>query len=269
MSFQIHSFSLSFLIFLSCSTGKLSIIANAPSSLEEISAAETTSKSALIWVIEDAGNKNILYGLDTSGTIKKELKITNAENKDWEDLTSDNFGNIYIGDIGNNKENRNTYTIYKIANPENSNVTATAEIIEFKLPKKMKEKDFEGFFLHENNFYLFSKETKDFKVFSVPNAIGSHKATLVSEFNLEGKNNKITSADISDDGKKIVLLNHEKLWLLTDFEGDNFFEGKITQAPFNHDTQKEGICFKNNTTVLITDEQHKNDGGNIYEFSLN
>ena len=66
-----------------------------------------------------------------------------------------------------------------------------------------------------------------------------------------------------------MLLNHEKLWLLSNFEGDNFFEGKITQVPFNHDTQKEGICFKNNTTVLITDEQHKNDGGNIYEFSLN
>lgn len=269
MPLQFQSLTFSFLMLLSCSTGKLNIIANAPSSLKEISATETSSASSLIWVIEDAGNKNILYGLNTNGAIDKEIEITNVENKDWEDLTSDNLGNIYIGDFGNNKGKRDSYAIYKVSNPEKATTTATAEIIEFKLPKKMKAEDFESFFLFGNRFYIFSKETKKFKILSVPNVAGSHTATLVSEFNLEGKDNKITSADISDDGKKIVLLNHEKLWLLTDFKGDAFFEGTITQVPFDHNSQKEGICFKTNTSVLITDEYKKNDGGNIYELGLN
>ena len=65
-----------------------------------------------------------------------------------------------------------------------------------------------------------------------------------------------------------MLLNHDKLWKLTNFKGDNFLDGTVEELKFNHDSQKEGVCFKNNTTVYITDEKDKSEGGNIYEFSL-
>jgi hypothetical protein len=90
-----------------------------------------------------------------------------------------------------------------------------------------------------------------------------------SDFNLDGKDNKITAADISDDGKIIVLLNHDKLWKLSDFKDDDFFSGKIQELPFEHSSQKEGICFKTNSKVIITDERNGTTGGNIYSFNLN
>ena len=43
--------------------------------------------------------------------------FTNALNIDWEDLTSDSIGNIYIGDFGDNKKERKTYVIYKVNKP--------------------------------------------------------------------------------------------------------------------------------------------------------
>lgn len=257
-------------ITVSCqSAGQLKIEGSINNSIKEASAAETIPQSNLIWTIEDSGNDNKLYGLDTSGKIVKQIAITNASNIDWEDLTSDKEGNIYIGDFGNNNEKRELFRILKIDNKDLDKKTARAQIIDFTLPKKKYSKDFEAFFLHNNSFYIFSKETKKFITLKVPNLPGKHEATLRSDYNLDGKNNKITSADISDDGKTIVLLNHDKLWKLSGFSDDDFFSGNIEELQFDNNTQKEGICFKNNSEVYMTDERNGGEGGNIYSFKLN
>ncbi len=255
-------------IFITCNTGNPRVIADLPSSLPEISAIEKTTKSDLFWVIQDAGNNNHIYGLNEKGEIKADISIENATNRDWEDLTSDKHGNLYIGDFGNNNKKETQFSILKITNPQANIKKRTAEFIRFSLPKGEKPKDYEAFFLYNNYFYVFSKETKKFRTLKIPNQIGNHEAKVSSEFNLEGKNNKITSAAMSADGKRIYLLNHDKVWQLSEFKNDYFFSGKIAQIPFSHNTQKEGV-FETNNTLYITDEFKKNEGGNLYKLSLN
>ena len=254
-------------MFTACDTGKLNVIADLPSSLEEASAIEIVSGSNLLWTIEDAGNKNNIYGFNTKGKLIKDIDISNSSNIDWEDLTSDSQGNLYIGDFGNNSKNRDDFTIYKVSNLRDDETTA--DRINFTLPKKVNSEDFEAFFLYNDFFYIFSKENKSSILLKVPNEIGKHTAKLIEDFNLDGKHHKITSADISDNGKTVVLLNHDKLWKITNFKGDDFFNGNIQELPFEHDSQKEGICFKNAGTVYITDERDKSEGGNLYTFKLN
>lgn len=251
----------------SCSTGSLHVLADLPMRLKEASAVEKVVNSDLLWTIEDAGNKNNIYGFDLKGNLKKNIDISNASNIDWEDLTSDEQGNLYIGDFGNNSKNRDDFTIYKVS--DLSKDETKAERINFMLPKKVKPKDFESFFLWKGNFYIFSKENKSTMLFKVPNEIGKHTAKLVSEFKFKGKHCKITSADISDNGKTVILLNHDKLWKITHFKNDDFFEGNVQKLEFDHNSQKEGVCFKNAHSVYVTDEKNKSEGGNLYEFSLN
>ncbi|WP_458628716.1 SdiA-regulated domain-containing protein [Winogradskyella sp. PC D3.3] len=261
-----------FLLFIasSCqSTGQLKIEARIINELTEVSAAEIGKDSDIIWVIQDAGNSNHLIGLDNNGHMVRNINISNAKNKDWEDLTSDNQGNIYIGDFGNNKKKRKTFKIYKVNYEDLNSNSADAEIIEFSLPKNQKPEDFESFFIYNNSFYIFSKENKTFRVLKVKNSIGKQVAELHSEYKFKGKNNKITSADISEDGNTIILLNHDKLWKITNFERDDFFTGTLTETKFDHDSQKEGICFKTDSTLIITDERKNSEGGYIYSFNLN
>nr|WP_321243034.1 hypothetical protein [uncultured Psychroserpens sp.] len=269
MNLNIYLLLFTILISTSCNSGKLTVITDLPSSLKETSAIEKTTTSDILWVIEDAGNKNNLYGLNSKGDIIKDISISNIQNIDWEDLTSDTLGNIYIGDFGNNNKKRENFAIYKVSNPENASAETTAEVISFKLPKNMKSEDFESFFLHNGSFYIFSKTHKKMKLFKVPNTVGDHEASYISEIKLKGKNTKVTSADISSDGKTVVLLNHDKLWKLTDYNADDFFNGTIKAIEFDHDSQKEGINFIVPNKVLITDEKTKNEGGNLYSFSLN
>ena len=249
--------------------GQLQFLGDINNSLKEVSAAESIPQSNLIWTIQDSGNDSELLGLNDKGEIIKTITIDNVSNIDWEDLTSDQDGNLYIGDFGNNNKKRKIFRILKINAEDLNSTNATADIIEFTLPKKQSSKDFEGFFLLDDSFYIFSKETKKFFVIKVPNTTGRHEAIMHLDFNLDGKDNKITAADISDDGKIIVLLNHDKLWKLSDFKEDDFFSGKIEELPFEHSSQKEGICFKTNSKVIITDERNGTTGGNIYSFNLN
>ncbi|MFC0603061.1 hypothetical protein [Winogradskyella pulchriflava] len=258
------------LILNACQTpGLLTIEGSITNSLTEVSAAELDLNTDIVWVIQDAGNSNNLFGLNLKGHIERNVDISNVKNIDWEDLTSDKLGNIYIGDFGNNSKKRKTFRILKVKNDDLNKTNAVAEIIEFTLPKDIHSKDFEAFFLYNNFFYIISKETKKFIVLKVPNEIGTHEAVLRSDFNLKGKNNKITSADISSDGNIVVLLNHDKLWKLSGFESDDFFSGQIEELPFKHNTQKEGICFKTNSKVILTDERDGIEGGNIYTFDIN
>ncbi|WP_298495010.1 SdiA-regulated domain-containing protein [uncultured Algibacter sp.] len=267
MTFTLKPTLLFTFLFLSCNSGKLDIIAGLPKSLKEASAIERVAGSNLLWTIEDSGNKNNIYGIDLNGDIIKEIDISNSSNIDWEDLTSDEDGNLYIGDFGNNSKNRDDFTIYKVSDLESDKTSAKR--INFTLPKKVNSEDFEAFFLLNNYFYIFSKENKSCMLIKVPNTIGKHTAEVITDFKLKGKSLKITSAAINESKNIIALLNHNKLIKISNFKGDNFFDGDIELLNFKHNSQKEGICFKNNSTVYITDEKNKNKGGHLYEFQLN
>lgn len=241
-------------------------LATISKTLKETSAVEQTNN---IWVVEDSGNANTLYALNAFGDIIKQVKVTNATNKDWEDLTSDSEGNLYIGDFGNNDEERNVFSIYRIE-AKNLNTSKTqAKRIDFTLPKKVDSKDFEAFFLYKNTFYIFSKEKKKPILISVPNQVGKHTAKLEYQLNFKGKHLKITSADISPDGQKIALLNHDKVLIAEGFNTEKLSQLQFKKIPLKHNSQKEGLCFINNTTLLITDESKKNKGGKLYKVILN
>ena len=263
-----HFKKLILLLFLitSCHPGRLKTIASIANNLKETSAIEKVAHSNLLWTIEDSGNKNNIYGLDLSGKVVKDIDIDNANNEDWEDLTSDTSGNLYIGDFGNNNGKRKLFTIYKVSNLETDKTDA--QRIDFKLPKKAKSEDFEAFFLYKSQFYIFSKASTSIKLLKVPNEVGTHTATYITKISLKEKHSKVTAAAISPDGKTVVLLNHDKLLKISNFTEDYFFEGHFEILYFDHKSQKEGVCFKDNTTVYITDEKTKNEGGLLYEFAL-
>ncbi len=236
--------------------------------LEEVSALERIAQSDHFWVIEDAGNDSKLYALDSHGKIKREIEITNAENDDWEDLTSDAEGNLYIGDFGNNSEERKTFNIYKVNYQDLTSEEVTAKRITFRLPADTDSRDFEAFFIWQNHFYIFSKEKKKPIVISVPNKMGTHTAKIVSKLDIKGKDNEITSADISPGGQTIALLNHEKVWLLHNFQPNDFSRVEMTTVDFDHESQKEGLYFESSDFIYISDERDGNDGGRIYKLTL-
>ncbi|MEN2400476.1 hypothetical protein GKZ90_0011845 [Flavobacterium sp. MC2016-06] len=255
-----------------------------PKKLKEVSGITYFPETNLIYTLEDSGNANKIYALNSAGKIDKTITITNAENVDWEDITKDKKGNIYIGDFGNNDNERRDLCIYKVAKNELNKENAVSEYkISFSYPEqtefppKKKELfyDVEGFFEYQNYFYLFTKNrSKGFDgtafIYKILNAPGTQKATKIGEFKTCDNYNHcvLTSATISPDGKKVVLLSHDKVVLLKGFKGDLFHKGTQTEIKLNHFSQKEAIVFKDNNTLFVADEKTNKIGGKMYEFKL-
>lgn len=255
-----------------------------PKKLKEVSGITYFPDSKLVYTLEDSGNKNAIYALNSDGKLDKTITITNSTNVDWEDITKDKNGNIYIGDFGNNDNLRRDLCIYKVNKNQLNKDLAVAEYkISFSYPEqtefppKKKELfyDVEGFFEHGNYFYLFTKNrSKNFDgtafIYKILNAPGTQKATKIGEFKTCNNYNHcvLTSATISPDGKKVVLLSHDKIVLFKGFKGDLFHTGSQTEIKLDNFTQKEAIVFKDNNTLLIADEKTNKVGGKMYEFKL-
>ena len=271
-----------FLLFFalaSCTNfGQLTLVTDLSKSLKEVSGNEIIANSDFIWLINDSGNKPEVFGVSQKGGIKKVVNV-NAKNHDWEDLASDEEGNLYIGDFGNNSGKRKKLFILKITNQDllTQNKVEVAKIT-FEYPKlkgskKKKNYNAEAFFFYENYFYVFTKTSKKkggkTLLFKVPNIIGKHEAEFVSEYIFcKDSSCKITAADISKDGKRVVLLSHKSVFELTSFNSENFFNGDLKEHPLEHSSQKEGICFKKDNTLFITDEYSMSTKGNLYTFSI-
>jgi hypothetical protein len=275
------------LVLLACqqqSGNDLKTLYSLPKKLKEVSGITYFPETSTIYTLEDSGNKNAIYAIDSKGKLEKTITISNAENIDWEDITRDKTGNIYIGDFGNNDNERKDLCIYKVAKSELNKDLAKAEYkISFSYPEqtefppKKKEMffDVEGFFEQGGYFYLFTKNrSKGFDgtafIYKIKNASGTQKAVKIGEFKTCNNYNHcvLTSATISPDGKKVALLSHDKVLLFKGFKGDLFHKGTHTEINLNHFSQKEAIVFKDNNTLLIADEKTNKVGGNVYEFKL-
>lgn len=271
-------------LFISCTQyGQLRPITNLPKKLSENSGIVTLDTTTA-WFIEDSGNPDKIYQVDLHGDLLRELKVRNARNKDWEDLSKDSLGNLYIGDFGNNENKRKDLVIYKIPNPQKEKGNhIEAESIHFsypeqkKFPPKKKKLlfDSEAFFHHQDFLYIITKNrtrpfTGETLIYKVPAKKGHHRAELIGTFVSCTKQGscEITSADISPDGKRIVLISNRKLWIFTDFSLDDFSKGTWTAIDLETSTQMESVCFKDNRTLWLSDEQNKGTGRNLYTYSL-
>ncbi|MGO2127471.1 MAG: hypothetical protein ACTH4U_01940 [Pseudoalteromonas prydzensis] len=252
--------------------------------LKEISGIEF-DKFKRLWAINDSGDDPKLYRLNEDGSIAKEVLVTNAKNIDWEDMTQNDFGHFFLGDFGNNKQERKWLTIYKIENPiDIKGNTTEAEIIKFTYPEldgspvapDQRNFDLEAFVAFGRHLYLFTKNrTEPFDGITNVYKVGDHAANfdaeLIDSFKTCTTMEKlcwITSAALSPDRTKLVLLDSTSIWLFENFSGDKFFSADVSRIDLGIVTQKEAITFYDENTIVFTDEEFKGIGGNAYVIKL-
>ena len=271
------------LLILNCDTGDLEVVINLPIDLNEISGLETDINNDLFWMVNDSGNKPILYGLNTVGNIVKSIKIK-AKNRDWEDLTIDPDGNIYVGNFSNNDNDSNNLSILKIhadslASDQNK---IHPEVISFSYPEQkkfppIKDKrhfDCEAFFYFQGNLYLFTKSRspkhpEKTNLYKLPSSKGNYKAEYLDTFNTcKDDECWVTSADINEKGDKLALLTEKSVFVFSKLNTEKFFKSDIKRYEFNYKSQKESVAFKNDSTLYIADEYLGFSGGNVYEFKI-
>jgi len=139
-----------------------------PDKLKEISTLEIID--GYYWGQNDSGGEAELYKVHpTTGKIIQTVKVVNAKNVDWEEITSSE-DYVFIGDFGNNMGKRTDLTIYYFPKSKLNSTDSVLEVeaskIEFSYPEqkdfnpgKLKTNfDCEAMFYYNGKLHLFTKE---------------------------------------------------------------------------------------------------------------
>jgi hypothetical protein len=271
-----------FLFVSSTSIGqKINKIGKLPKVINESSGLILYNDTLLI-THNDSGDKPILYFVNLQGNLIHQITISNAINNDWEEITKDDVGNIYIGDFGNNQNKRKNLTIYKIT-PENllKMTNVDAKIISFSYPDQcafppsdsLLNFDAEAMCFYNDSIWIFTKcravpfHGNSF-IHAVPSNPGNYNATAKGSLFIGDSGftkDAVTGATI---GNSLLYLTTYNRIVVYEFENNTFhFKKIIHTTPYS---QKEAITIsKDHSTLFLTDEVQKIiGGGNLYKINL-
>ncbi|MBK9270772.1 MAG: T9SS type A sorting domain-containing protein [Saprospiraceae bacterium] len=263
------------------------ILCTLPDEVKESSGLISLYNGISFWTHNDSGGEPILFEINQNCEILRSVRITNAENVDWEEICMDSLKNIYIGDFGNNSNDRKNLVIYKISGLDRADSSEIkAEQIHFEYSNQFAfppsgqflNFDMEAFVWINDSLHLFSKNrTNPFSGYcyqhTIPDQPGFYKSHLVDSFytgNGLMQQFWVTGAAISPDHGKLILLSYDKAWLFYPLKPDRIFNSPVRELGFPYLSQKEGLSFTSESEIVISDEYFSllRNGGTLMRTSL-
>jgi hypothetical protein len=265
---------------LSCTTLATAQTYHLSEGLSEISGIDFLNDTTII-ALNDGGNEPLLFLLDLQGKIQRIIKVENATNVDWEDITvDDDF--VYIGDIGNNLNNRKDLVIYKVKIDDiHKNKSVQAEKINFNYTEQTAfppDKtglffDCEALAVANDTLYLFTKNRAKSTdgnsfVYQLPTTPGAYSVSKFAEIYI-GKGgmlvDALTAADSVDD--EFFLMTYNRVIIKKRVNGKFVGEENIN---FKTYSQKEALVVKSKLEIYVADEKQLLLGGpRLYHIDVN
>ena len=235
--------------------------------------AKSRAYPGYFWTHNDSGGKSCLYALKVEdGEMKKGpvLNLKNAENRDWEDLSIDRFGHIYVSDTGNNSQEREILHFYVIPEQSTNGLGKkySFRYPDYKKPVKVDNFDCEALFHFNDKLYLLTKHRDDAKTKLYRFNELVENVVMVPEklytFDIGGQ---VTAADMSPSQKQLAVLTYDSIWLFKNFKDDRFFSGEVYFLPISA-RQCEAMCFSSEDELIITNEQRDIFKVAVHDFVL-
>jgi len=171
---------------------------------------ESRIRPGVFWGHGDSGNAPRLVAFDLTGRIVAEVNVA-AVNADWEDITADDRGHLYVGDIGNYQGWFGVRQIYKFVEPDPENPPAEPikpiATYQYKLDDKNRF-DAESLFWRDGSLHVISKNGRGPAMYRLTPAENEHELRLVE---LDAGLPLIpTGADCSADGRSLVVCGYRR-----------------------------------------------------------
>ena len=248
--------------------------------LNEISGIDFLNDSTIV-AINDGGNEPVLFILDLKGKIQKVVKVENATNQDWEDITVDDKY-IYIGDIGNNQNARKDLVIYKV---KIEDVLQKDSVLSEKITFNYKEQnafppeknakffDAEALAIYNDSLYLFTKNRAkptdgNCLVYKIPSTPGDYTVAISAKIFIGTGgfwSDVLTAADYVDG--EFFLMTYNRVVIKKLVNGEFVGEENINFKTFS---QKEALVVKSKMEIYVADEKQIMLGGpRMYHIDVN
>ena len=198
--------------------GPATLIGSVPATgLPEVSGiVDSRANADTFWVHNDKGDSAQFYATNHAGSLLGTFPLASAPSGDWEDIAigpKPGDGNyLYLGDIGDNNNNRTFITVYRTDEPQSpagaSIPVGSYSALHLQYPNG--PRNAESLFVDpmSGDLFIITKSTTIPEIYSAPNAAFddvSQTVTLTAEGNLGGPLRTPTAADISPDGRFILV----------------------------------------------------------------
>jgi hypothetical protein len=247
-----------------------------PAELKEISGLEKFNDSILI-AINDSGNSPFIFFIDLKGEIIKKTFVSNALNIDWEDLTIDDEGNLYIADVGNNDHLRKDLCILKL-NAQQAFISDSirAEKIYFTYTDQpdlsanyvSQSHDCEAVFWFEDSLHLLTKittkpkkdywynGTSDYMLSTIP---GTYSVRSKTHYWTGGNNRLKHQVTACDNLNNVIAILTYGFVYFYQIGSPRIVDREPIE--FKRLTQKESLVYFSSTKIFVAAEKHWFLGG--------
>lgn len=232
----------------------------------EISECSGIAKSRqfddLYWTHNDSGGSAAIYAITAKGNLVASID-TRLPNIDWEDIATDNRGNLYLADTGNFDNTRRDLVIHKIIepSPSSNNRQLSAESFYFVYPEQSafppakRLYDCEALFWANDTLFLLTKSLGDTATslyrFDTLEADAVNRPFLLDAFDIGPR---VTAADASPDGSQLAILTTRSVWVFQKpNDSGRYFDGHARVRTIQAG-QCEAICWQDDNTLLIANE---------------
>jgi len=207
------------------------------------------------WTLSDSGNPADLYATGLDGKLIREVSVEGATNRDWETLATDDKGQLWIGEIGNNSRQRSDLRIYLIAEPNPHDENTSAKVIaQYPYAYTGENVDAEGMFIHEGLPYIISKERERAVLHRFTELVDGKPHTLERVGELAGDVYRVTGASLNEAGTRLAAVTYGRLWIYHNEKPINIVN-LIRSKPWSmpHDFGVEACAFDGDDLILTNE----------------
>lgn len=227
--------------------------------------AKSNQFENVFWVHNDSASGSDLYAIDRSGKLLSIIP-TSIPNTDWEDIATDNDGNLFIGDFGNFSNTRRNLAIHSLAEPDPSANHSGVAYQSFPFaypdqndfPPQKRLFDCEALFWADGNLFLLTKSLGDTNTRLYRfNELKENELNTPERIGFFDIGPPVTAADASPDGKRLAVLTTRSIWIFDrPAKGWNYLDGT---ARFNkiEAGQCEAICWDGPKQLIIANENRE------------
>ena len=238
--------------------------------------AASRRNPGLLWTHNDSGDEPLLFCLDLRGRGCGQWRVSGAEAFDWEDMaagpgprTGEPY--LYLGDIGDNIDQRSEIVVYRIPEPAATGAevaigaapvrTAPAEALRLRYPDG--PHNAEALLVHPTtgDVYVVSKDAQSAGVYkaAAPLEPSSPKALVrvgsvrlgTGTHGLEA----VTGGDISPDGSRVALSTYAQGYELELPSGaafDDIWAERPVPLDLGPRLQGESVAYRLDGRALLT-----------------
>jgi len=236
--------------------------------------AASPGNPGYLWTVNDSGNDAGVLLVDTSLHVQMKCILAGIDNRDWEDVVAgpgpDSTKHyIYVGEIGDNKGKHPLSYIYRFEEPVLSRSGTTGDeprileitkfdTITFRLPQG--PKDMEALFMDRQtrDLYVVSKREEPVYLYRIAYPY-STQDTLTAKKVMALPIASITAADLSPDGKQMVMKNYKHIYYWSSAEPTSIVSLLAQQpfeVPYEEEPQGEAMTWALDGSGFYTLSEH-------------